>query len=134
MLIHDLTPAQQETFFRAAGLLIAADGRHDQTEVDLLEAALLETALAETPAPAAGVTEIADRLSDLQGSPSARVIGLELAAVVVADGDHDEIELGLLREMAAHLGLANDTVEQMLDVAARTVAVQREALALIAEA
>lgn len=50
MFLQDLTPDQQATFFRAAGLLIAADARHDQTEVDLLEAAQMETALEEVPA------------------------------------------------------------------------------------
>lgn len=133
MLLHLLTPDQQDAFFRIAQLLIHADGSANEAEIDLLETAALEAQIGALPPPASSVAELAGSLGVRGDSPSARAMLFELAGLAVVDGLHEH-ERELLAETSAALGVDSEGLARILDVAQRTVAVQREALELVAAA
>jgi hypothetical protein len=133
MFLHLLTPDQQTTFFRAAGLVIQSDGAIAQAEVDLLEAAQLEASVDELPPAASSAEELRDDLGLMRGTPSANAFLFELAGLAAVDGAERK-ERAVLAEVGQDLGIAAQDVERFIDLAERTVADQREASELIAGA
>ena len=133
MFLHLLTTRQQELFCRAAHALMHADEVLHALEAELQEALAREMGLETFPR-----AEPIEELSELElqefGEPvAARVFLLELAGIAVADGELDPRELRMLERLEAGLKMPGDSVERMLDFAARAHDLSTEARMIVYE-
>ncbi len=117
LFLNLLMPAQQELFMQAAHLVAAQDGEVDELETALLEALGAESELESLP----GAVELANALGRapdvLTDGPSRRAFLLELAGVVVIDGEAHPAEVSRLREFADALDVPETQVDRFLDYA-----------------
>ncbi len=132
MYLQILTPPQREVYAAAAVAVLRADG-----ELHASEEALLGAIAAESGPT--GVVERADLEAVLEQLPvlfddptQRRAFLLELAGVIVIDGDAHPAELALFHRFAERLELSGRTSE-FIEFAEQTRALAERGRELIAE-
>lgn len=130
MFLNLLTAEQQIAFARAAVFAVHADGDVDKREATLLDELREEMGLPELP-PVPPVELVESDLVVFDDPVSRRILLLELAGIVTADGHRHSDEMGPLYDWAGRLGLGRSVVDEFLDFADRAHAVYRDGRSLV---
>ncbi len=72
------------------------------------------------------VEDVRAKLAEISSEPEKRIIVLEIAALMLADNEHDESEKAFMRELTQSLGITDDEYDKILDFVGKIIGLYSE--------
>ena len=72
------------------------------------------------------VEDVRARLAEISSGSEKRIIALEVAALMLADNEHDESEKSFMRELIQSLGITDDEYDKILDFVGKIIGLYSE--------